>query len=63
MSLALALEVSYDGVLILVSLLSTVLIFKLLFDKNVKRISYKHLVAFRIIAFILLSIKIVYTHS
>lgn len=60
MSLALAAAVSYDSVLISVSLLSTALIFKLLFDENVKRISYKHLAAFGIIAFILLSIKIVY---
>lgn len=60
MSLALATAISYDSVLIAVSLLSTALILKLIFDDDVKEISYKYLIAFGVIAFILLSIKIIY---
>ena len=60
MSLALAVAISYDSILIAVSLLSTALIFKLIFDDKVKKISYKYFIAFGIIAFILLSIKIIY---
>ncbi len=60
MSLALATAISYDSVLIAISLLSTALIFKLIFDDSIKTISYKYLIVFGIIAFILLSIKTVY---
>lgn len=60
MSLALATAISYDSVLTGISLLSTALIFKLIFDENVKKISYKYLIALGVIAFILLSIKTVY---
>lgn len=60
MSLSLAAAISYDSVLIGVTLLSTALIFKLIFDDNVKRVTYKHVIAFGIIGFILLSVKTVY---
>ena len=60
MSLALAVAISYDSVLIAISLLSTALIFKLIFDDNIKKISYKYLVAFGLITYILLSVKIIY---
>ena len=60
MSLALATAISYDSILIAISLLSTALIFRIIFDDNVKKISNKHLIAFGVITFILLSIKIVY---
>lgn len=60
MSLALAAAISYDSVLIAVSLLCTAMILKLIFDDNIKKISYKYLIAFGVITFILLSIKIVY---
>lgn len=60
MSLALAVAISYDSVLIALSLLSTALILKLIFDDDVKKVTYKYLIAFGIIAFILLSIKTIY---
>lgn len=60
MSLALAVAISYDSVLIALSLLSTALIFKLIFDDNVKKVSYKYFIVFGVIAFILLSIKTIY---
>lgn len=60
MSLALAVAISYDSILIAISLLSTALIFKLIFDEKVKKISYKYFIAFGIIVFILLSIKTIY---
>lgn len=60
MSLALAVAISYDSIIIALSLLSTALIFKLIFDDNVKKVSYKYLIAFGVIAFILLTVKTVY---
>lgn len=60
MSLALAVAISYDSIIIAISLLSTALIFKLIFDDNVKKVSYKYLITFGVIAFILLTIKTVY---
>lgn len=60
MSLALAAAISYDSILIAISLLSTAMILKLIFDNNIKEITYKYLIAFGVIAFILLSIKIIY---
>ncbi len=60
MSLALAVAISYDSIIIALSLLSTALIFKLIFDDNIKEVSYKYLIAFGIIAFILLTIKTIY---
>lgn len=60
MSLALASAISYDSVLISITLLSTAMIFKLIFDENVKKINYKYVFAFGIIGFFLLSVKTVY---
>lgn len=60
MGLALAVAISYDSVLIALSLLSTAVILKLMFDDNVKTISYKYLIFFGVIAFVLLTIKTVY---
>ena len=60
MSLSLAAAISYDSVLIGITLLSTALIFKLIFDDNVKKITYKYAVALGIMGFILLSVKTVY---
>lgn len=60
MSLALAVAISYDSIIIAITLLSTALIFKLIFDDNVKKVSYKYLITFGVIAFILLTIKTVY---
>lgn len=60
MSLALAVAISYDSIIIAISLLSTALILKLIFDDNVKKVSNKYLIAFGVIAFILLTIKTVY---
>lgn len=60
MSLALAAAISYDSVLIAISLLSTAFILKLIFDDKVEKITYKHAIALGIIAFILLSIKTIY---
>ena len=60
MSLSLAAAISYDSVLIGVTLLGTALIFKLIFDDNVKKITYKHAIAFGIMGFVLLSLKTVY---
>ena len=60
MSLSLASAVSYDNFLIPVCMLATAIIFKLIFDDNVKTISLKYLVTLGIIGFILLSIKTVY---
>lgn len=60
MSLALAVAISYDSIIIAICLLSTALILKLIFDNNVKKVSYKYLITFGIMAFILLTIKTVY---
>lgn len=60
MSLALAVAISYDSVLIACSLLCTAIIFKLIFDDNVRKVSYKYLIALGVIGFILLTIKTVY---
>ena len=60
MSLALATAISYDSVLIAISLLSTAIIFKLIFDDNIKKVSNKYIIIFGFIAYILLSIKTVY---
>lgn len=60
MSLSLAATISYDSVLIAISLLSVALTFKLIFDDNVKKVNYKYIIIFGIIGFILLSIKTVY---
>ncbi|MBR3254757.1 MAG: DUF2142 domain-containing protein [Clostridia bacterium] len=60
MSLALAVAISYDSVLIALSLLSTAMILKLIFDDNVKKVSYKYLIAFGVIAYIMLSVKTIY---
>lgn len=60
MALSLATAISYDSVLIAISLLSTALILKLIFDDNVKKVNYKYIIAFGIIGFILLSVKTVY---
>ena len=60
MSLSLAVAISYDSILIEACLLATALIFKLIFDEDVKKVSYKYLIVFGVIGFILLSIKTVY---
>ena len=60
MSLSLAAAISHDSVLIAISILCTALIFKLIFDDSVKKISYKYLIVFGIIGFILLSVKTLY---
>lgn len=60
MSLSLAVAISYDSIIISFSLLATALILKLIYDENVKKVTYKYLIAFGIIAFILLTIKTVY---
>lgn len=60
MSLALATAISSDSVLIGVAIISTALILRLIFDKDVKKVSYKYLITFGIIAFVLLSIKTIY---
>ena len=60
MSLSLAAAISYDSVLIGTTLLGTALIFKLIFDNNVKKFTYKHAIILGIIGFILLSVKTVY---
>ena len=60
MSLSLAAAISYDSVLMATSLLATAIIFKLIFDDNVKKINYKYIVGLGVIGFILLSVKTVY---
>lgn len=60
MSLALASAVSYDSVIMATVMFAIALIFKLIFDDNVKKVNYKYIIAFGIIGFILLSIKTVY---
>lgn len=60
MSLALAVAISYDSVIIALSLLSTSLIFKLIFDENMKVVPLKYIIFFGFTLFILLTIKIVY---
>jgi uncharacterized membrane protein len=60
MGLSLAVAISYDSVLIAMSILCTALIFRLIFDDNVKKINYKYLMFFGIAGFILLTIKTVY---
>lgn len=60
MSLALAVAISYDSVIIALCLLSTSLIFKLIFDENMKKVPIKYLVFFGFTLFVLLTIKMVY---
>lgn len=60
MSIALAVAISYDSLVIALSMLSTAIIFKLIFNKDVEKVSYKDLIVLGIIAFILLTVKTVY---
>ena len=60
MSLYLAVAISYDSVLIAISMLATALIFKLKFDENIKKVSWWHIIALGIMGYILLKVKTVY---
>ena len=60
MSLALAAAISYDSVITALVLLCTAIIFKLLFDKDVKTVPRKYLVILGVILFVLLTVKTIY---
>lgn len=60
MSLSLAAAVSYDNILIPLSLLLVAIILKLSYDDSVKKIDKKYFAAIILIGFILLTVKTVY---